>query len=80
MEAGDTAAQPPADADAGADAPKLVTFVSVASSNWADQVDEEDGDDEGRERARAEVLEALKTKYHSRCAASMRCGQQSRAI
>ena len=77
MEAEDAAAAPPADAPADAPAgaeadapPKLVTFVSVAASNnWADQVDEEDGDDKGRERARAEVLEALKTKYHSRCAA-----------
>ena len=60
-----------ADGDAAPDAaPTTKTFAFTAvAGNWADEVDEEE-ETEGRESARAAILDQLKSKYHSRCAAS----------
>jgi len=69
--------EPPAAAAAGAAAggdalaaePVAKTFAFTAiAANWADEVDEEE-ETEGRESARAAILDQLKEKYHSRRAA-----------
>ena len=54
-------------------APATKTFAFTAitgpGANWADEVDEEE-ETEGRESARAAILDQLKSKYHSRRAAN----------
>jgi hypothetical protein len=53
------------DADA-APVTRRFTFTPVAG-NWADD-DEDEKDEDGREGARAAILETLKAKYQHRCA------------
>jgi hypothetical protein len=75
MEAEPPAAAAPADATpavAPDAAPATKTFAFTAvTGNWADEVDEEE-ETEGRESARAAILDQLKTKYHSRRALGIR--------
>jgi hypothetical protein len=57
---------PAADAGAGAAeaAPVVRSFTfTPVTGDWADDDEEEDG----REGARASILEELKAKYHTRC-------------
>ena len=59
------AADAPSAAPDAAPATKTFTFSAAGTANWADEVDEEE-EAEGRESARAAILDQLKEKYHSR--------------
>ena len=58
-------ADAPSAAPDAAPAVKQFTFSAGGMANWADEVDEEE-EAEGRESARAAILDQLKEKYHSR--------------